>query len=442
MSAPTLLVGAPSSGSGKTVVTLGIIAALRRRGLRVSSFKVGPDYLDPAFHVRVTGRPCHNLDSWAMRLPTLVGLLEQAGQDADVIVGEGVMGLFDGAPDGSGSTADLAAMLDLPVLLVVEAQKLGQSAAAIVEGFVRFRDDVNVAAILFNRVGSAAHARLLQQAVAARLSVPVVGALPRDPTLELPERHLGLVQACEHADLERVLERAARLAEERIDLDRLLRIAHTPSVTVLPSCPIPLPAPGRRIAIARDQAFAFLYESVLAGWRQLGAELAFFSPLADEAPDPAADAVWLPGGYPELHAGRLAASQRFLDGLRQAAARGAFIFGECGGYMVLGRGLVTRGGERFAMAGLLPVETSFAEPRLQLGYREVVLAADLPIGTGGMRLRGHEFHFASETLREGLPLFAEVHDAHGRSLGAAGCRAGHVAGSFIHLIDRTAEPGR
>jgi cobyrinic acid a,c-diamide synthase len=439
VSAPVLLVGAPSSGSGKTVVTLGILRALRRRGLRVASFKVGPDYIDPAFHERATGRPCCNLDSWAMRLATLVGLLEAVGRDADIVVGEGVMGLFDGAPDGSGSTADLAALLDLPVLLVVEVQKLGQSAAAIVEGFVRFREDVEVVAVLFNRTGSPAHAALLREALAARLSTPVVGCLPRDPALALPERHLGLVQASEHPDLEKVLERAADLVAEHVDLDRLLRVARPPSVTVLPTRPVPLPPPGQRIAVARDRAFAFLYEAVLAGWRRQGAEMSFFSPLADEAPEPTADAVWLPGGYPELHAGRLALNRRFLDGLRAAAARGAFVFGECGGYMVLGRGLVTREGERCAMAGLLPVETSFAAPRLHLGYREVALAADIPLGAGGTRLRGHEFHFATETLREGPPLFASARDARDCELGPAGCRAGTVAGSFVHLIDRSGD---
>lgn len=436
MSAPTLLVGAPSSGSGKTVVTLGILRALRRRGLRPGSFKVGPDYLDPAFHTRATGRPCHNLDSWAMRLQTLVGLLESAGEGCDLVVGEGVMGLFDGAPDGSGSTADVAAMLGLPVLLVVEAQKLGQSAAAIVEGFVRFREDVEVAAVLFNRIGSPAHARLLLEALEARLSLPVVGALPREPALELPERHLGLVQACEHPALETVLERAADLVEAHVDLDRLRRIARPPSLGVLPAVPVPLPPPGSRIAVARDEAFAFLYEAVFAGWRRRGAAILFFSPLADEAPDPSADAVWLPGGYPELHAGRLAACGRFLSGLRAAATRGAFVFGECGGYMVLGRGLVTRTGERCAMADLLPVETSFADPRLHLGYREAELAADLPLGPGGGRLRGHEFHFAREVARDGPPLFAAVRDARGRELGPAGSRVGTVAGSFLHLVDR------
>ncbi|GBD44353.1 Hydrogenobyrinate a,c-diamide synthase [bacterium HR40] len=440
MSAPTLIVGAPFSGSGKTVVTLGLLRALRRRGLRATSFKVGPDYIDPAFHSRATNRPCLNLDSWAMRLQTLVGLLEETARGSDIVVGEGVMGLFDGAPDGSGSTADLAATLDLPVLLVVDAQKLGQSAAAMVEGFVRFREDVEVAAVLFNRVGSPAHAELLREAVDARLSLPVVGALPRDPTLLLPERHLGLVQACEHPELETVLERAADLVEHHLDLDRLLRIARPPSVTVLAGAAVPLEPPASRVAVARDPAFAFIYEATLAGWRRRGVEIVFFSPLADQPPDPEAGAIWLPGGYPELHAGRLATCGRFLAGLRSAADRGAFVFGECGGYMVLGRGLVTREGESVAMAGLLPVETSFASPRLHLGYREVEVAAALPFAAAGSLLRGHEFHFACESRCDGPPLFSRTRDARGRPLGPAGCRIGNVAGSFIHLIDRREEP--
>ena len=437
MSTPTLLVAAPASGSGKTVVTLGLLRAFARQGLRTGSFKVGPDYIDPAFHARVTGRPCPNLDSWAMRFSTLAGLLEESGQEADLVIGEGVMGLFDGAPDGSGSTADLAALFGLPVLLVVEAQKLGQSVAAIVEGFLRFREDVEIVGLILNRVGSPAHAEILREACDARFSLPLLGWIPRHADLHLPERHLGLVQASEQRDLDTIVERAADTVERHLDLARIRRLARAPSVSVLASAVRPLPALGRRIAVARDEAFAFAYPAVLEGWRRQGSDILFFSPLADEAPDPRADAVYLPGGYPELHAGRLAAASTFLDGLRQAAARGAFLFGECGGYMVLGRELIDRSGHGHAMAGLLPVRTSFAEPRLHLGYREMVLAEGSPLGHIRCGFRGHEFHFAEELERGGTPLFAEVRDVRGRPLGPAGVREGRVAGSFLHLVDRT-----
>ncbi len=434
MSTPTLLVAAPASGSGKTVLTLGILRALRRRGLKVGSFKVGPDYIDPVFHERASGRPCYNLDSWAMRFETLAGLLHRAGEGADVVVGEGVMGLFDGAPDGRGSTADLAALFNIPVVLAIEAHRLGQSGAAIAEGFLRFRDDVEIVALVFNRVASEAHAALLIEACDDRFSTPILGCLPRDDRLVLPERHLGLVQAREHPELDRMMEAAADLVERHLDLQRLLRLARVPSVTPLSDVVHPLPPLGPRIAVACDEAFAFAYPSVLEGWRARGAELRFFSPLNDEPP-PEAEAVFLPGGYPELHAARLASCQRFLAGLQEAAARG-FVYGECGGYMVLGQALIDRDGRAHRMAGLLPVTTSFAAPRLHLGYRQLELAEACPLGGAGEVYFGHEFHFAREVERSGPPLFARVRDARGRSLGPAGARAPGAAGSFIHLVDR------
>ncbi len=438
MSTPTLLVAAPASGSGKTVLTLGILRALKRRGLKVGSFKVGPDYIDPVFHERASGRPCYNLDSWAMRFETLAGLLHRAGEGADVVIGEGVMGLFDGAPDGRGSTADLAALFNIPVVLAIEAHRLGQSGAAIAEGFLRFRDDVEIVALVFNRVASEAHAALLIEACDDRFSTPILGCLPRHPRLVLPERHLGLVQAREHPELESTMEAAADLVERHLDLQRLLRLARVPSVTPLSGAVHPLPPLGPRIAVACDEAFNFAYPSVLEGWRALGAELRFFSPLNDEPP-PEAEAVFLPGGYPELHAARLASCQRFLAGLREAALRG-FVYGECGGYMVLGQCLIDRDGRAHRMAGLLPVTTSFAAPRLHLGYRKLELADACPLGGAGQVYLGHEFHFAREVERSGPPLFARVRDARGRSLGPAGARVPGAAGSFIHLVDRAPPP--
>lgn len=436
MSALGLIVAAPASGSGKTVLTLGLLRAFRRRGLATGSFKVGPDYIDTAFHAAATGRPGYNVDGWAMRFDTLAGIIEDAGRDCDLVIGEGVMGLFDGATDGTGSTADLAALFGLPVLLVVDAARMGASAAALVDGFRRHRDDVNVAAIVFNRVGSRAHAELLTRACFEHLSTPVVGCLPRDAGLTLASRHLGLVQAAEHADLDAFLDAAGQRVAAELDLDRLLRLASPPSISLLGPAARPLPVLGQRIAVARDEAFAFAYSAVLEGWRRQGAEVRLFSPLDDAAPDADTDAVYLPGGYPELHAGRLAASRRFLDGLWAAAARGAFVYGECGGYMVLGERLVDATGASHAMAGLLPVVTSFEGAHLQLGYRTIELSSACPLGTVGAGYRGHEFHHAVELERRGPPLFA-ARCARGEDRGPQGCRQGPVAGSFLHLIDRT-----
>jgi cobyrinic acid a,c-diamide synthase len=440
---PGLIIAAPASGSGKTVTTLAILRALTRAGLRVNSFKVGPDYIDPAFHAAATGRPCANLDLWAMRPATVAWLLEGLSADADLILGEGVMGLFDGASDASsavsGSTADVAATTGWPVLLVVDVRGQAASAAALLRGFASHRADVPVVGVIFNRVGGPDHADMLRQAVAP-LGLPVLGCLPREPELALPERHLGLVQASERPDLESFLERAADLAARRLDLSQLRALAR-PARRLDPvdGSHAGLAPLGQRIAVARDIAFAFAYPATLARWRSAGAELTFFSPLADAAAPADADAVYLPGGYPELHAGRLAGNAQFMGGLRAAAARGATLFGECGGYMVLGEGLTDAEGTRHAMAGLLPVETSFAERRLQLGYRSAELAVDCGLGSRGAPFRGHEFHYAV-LRREGTgdPLF-RCRDAAGRDLGAQGRRRGSVLGSFLHLIDRAAD---
>ena len=435
MSAPGLLVGAAASGSGKTTLTLGMLAALRKRGVPVGSFKVGPDYIDPAFHTAATGRATYNIDPWAMRFETLAGLLEESGQGCDLLLGEGVMGLFDGAADGTGATADVAALFGVPVLLVVDVTGMGASVAALIDGFRRHREDVEVVGVILNRVASAAHGEMLSRACFEHVSTPVLGMIPRDTALALPSRHLGLVQAAEHPDLAAFMAAAGELVEARVELDRLQRLARPPSVSILGPDTRPWPPLGQRIAVAYDRAFAFAYSAVLEGWRRQGVELSLFSPLADEVPDPTADAVYLPGGYPELHVGLLAGNGRFLVGLRQAASRGAFVYGECGGYMTLGRMLIDRSGQGHAMAGLLPVVTSFAEPTLHLGYRQIDLLAPGPLGRAGAGWRGHEFHYAREVTREGPALF-RARCARGRNESEQGCAIERVTGSFLHLIDR------
>lgn len=440
MSAPSIMLAAPMTGSGKTIVTLGLIRALRRRGLRVSTFKVGPDYIDPAFHARASGRPCRNIDSWAMRFATAVGVLEACGQDAEITVGEGVMGLLDGAPDGTGSTAEVAALFSIPVILVIDTGRMGASVAALADGFIRAREDVDVVGVILNRVASDDHAQTMLDACDARFSTPVLGCLPRDPALDLPSRHLGLVQACEHAGLDQVIERAAAMILQRIDLERIIRCARSPGVSALEPAARPWPPLGQRIAVARDAAFAFMYESVLEGWLRQGAQVLPFSPLAGEAPSPDADAVVLPGGYPELFAAGLAAAIPFHDALRQAAERGAFVYGECGGYMMLGQTLTDAQGRTHRMAGLLPVTTSIAQRKLHLGYRAMTCAVSGALGPAGTRWRGHEFHYTSETSREGPPLFT-AQDARGRDRGPQGVALGRVQGSFMHLIDRAAAAG-
>ncbi len=430
------IIAAPATGSGKTLITMGLIRALARSEQRIAAFKTGPDYIDPAFHSAALGDACINLDGWAMDDAMLAALLRHHAASADLVIGEGVMGLFDGARGwqgqrGDGSTADLAARLGLPVILVVDAKGQGVSLAALVEGFARHRADITVAGTILNRVSGAGHEALLREALAP-LGLPVLGALPQTADLALPSRHLGLVQARETADLEGVIDRVADLAQRHIDLAALTALARAATLAAASDAPLVAPL-GQRIAVARDDACAFAYPALLAGWRRAGAELRFFSPLADETPDPQADAVYLPGGYPELHAGKLAANAHFLGGLRAAAARGAAIHGECGGYMVMGDSLTDADGQAHAMAGLLRLSTSFAARKLHLGYRQVALAADTPLGPSGQRFRGHEFHYASILHEAGEPLFA-AQDAAGQDLGRHGLRDGRVMGSFVHLI--------
>lgn len=428
-----ILIAAPASHAGKTLVTAGLVRALARRGHRIAAFKTGPDYIDPGFLAVAAGRPAGNLDPWAMRGSTIGALLDAIGGDADLVVGEGVMGLFDGAADGRGSTADLAHALGLPVVLVVDARGMSGSVAALVEGFARFRPDLAVAGVILNRVASERHRAMLERALVAGSAVAVLGALAHDPSLVLPERHLGLVQAAEIDGLEVLLERCADRLEAAVDLTALL--AAMRPVRRRPTDPgeTALPPPGQRIAVARDDAFGFAYGAQLELWRRAGCEVLPFSPLADAAPDERADVVFLPGGYPELHAPTIAAGGRFLAGVHAAARRGAMILGECGGYMVLGRALIDLSGRRHAMAGLLEVVTSLAPARRTLGYRRVRPLASGPLAAAGV-LRGHEFHYARETERRG-EAWLRTWDAAGEDLGVAGARNGRVAGSFVHLID-------
>ena len=458
---PGIVLGAPASGSGKTTVTLALLRHLRDRGVRAGSLKVGPDYIDPAFHTAASGRTCLNVDPWAMREATFASAVAAASKDADLVVVEGVMGLFDGATAGEGSTADVAAAAGWPVVLVVDASAMAGSAAAVVHGFASYRADVDVAGVIYNRVGSDRHAELLVEATVGT-GVPVLGCIRRDHALTLPDRHLGLVQASEHPDLERFLAAAATAIGTALDVEALLRLARRaplatpagpggsdagrgahrggPAVAIQGRARGPdllragrrgmaagepdtmvasatgaeadaetgvtaaagpraaavaaetapsLPVLGQRIAVARDEAFAFAYPLVLDGWRHAGVEVLPFSPLANEPPSPLADAVYLPGGYPELHAGRLAAARRFIEGVRSAAARGAVVYGECGGYMVLGESLVDADGEAHAMAGLLPVTTTFAERGLTLGYRVArALARRPPRGVSARAFAG------------------------------------------------------
>ena len=439
-----LIVAAPASNSGKTLVTLGLLRHMHCLGKSVVSAKVGPDYIDPGFHAAASGRPCHNIDAWAMRDETLGRILLSLSKEAKFVVCEGVMGLFDGARVASrqniGSTADVARITGWSVILVVDASAQAASAAAVVRGFANHERNVKIAGVIFNRVGSPGHEQILRAAMSACLpNIPVVGCLPRTNLLELPARHLGLVQAMEHPNLEKFINGAAGLIAEHIDLKVLFSLAQ-PTIKVTEGTGGILPF-GQRIAVARDAAFTFTYLHLLDGWRSVGAEIRFFSPLANEAPWSEADAIYLPGGYPELFAGLLSTNKIFLNGLRDAASRGTSLFGECGGYMVLGRRIIDAEGAPHVMAGLLGLETSFESPRLHLGYRIASLVAEGFLGAKNKVFLGHEFHYATILVEEGdRPLF-RVTDSALTNVTSTGLIDGNVAGSFVHLIDQEALSG-
>lgn len=449
MSAPGLMISAPSSGTGKTMLMLGLLTALRARGLAVQPFKSGPDYIDPAFHLAASGRASFNLDSWAMdagRIAAHTG----GQQPADLVLAEGSMGLFDGVArpgeTGIGASAEIATLMGWPVVLVLDVSGQAQSAAATARGFAVLQPDLPFAGVVLNRVASPRHDALIRRGM-DQAGITVLGALPRQGNIELPARHLGLVQAEETPELQAMLDRAGSFVAAHCDLDAIVAAAHAhPPLAAAPNRPAPhrpVPPPGTRIALARDAAFSFVYPHLVAEWRAQGATILPFSPLANQAPDDSADACWLPGGYPELHAGRLAAAVTFREGLRRFADTRP-VHGECGGYMALGAGLVDADGRRHRMAGLLGLETSYHKRRMHLGYRLARLATPLPGLAQGAALRGHEFHYATILSQPDAPL-ARVQDANGETVPETGSHrpmpgGGRVSGTFFHLIAQASRP--
>ncbi|KUF12436.1 cobyrinate a,c-diamide synthase [Pseudoponticoccus marisrubri] len=427
-----LLVSAPASGTGKTTVMLGLLRALAEDGLVVQPFKSGPDYIDPAFHLAAAGRASYNLDTWAMG-PGLLDRIAAEAAGADLCIAEGSMGLFDGVAtpgqSGFGSSAETARRMGWPVVLVLDVGGQAQSAAATALGFKTYMPDLPFAGVILNRVASPRHERLARAGM-DRAGIAVLGVLPRRGDLTLPERHLGLIQAVEHPDLDQAIAGYATFLRENVDLSAI-RKAAAGTVQTAPTGRLPRP-PAQRIALARDAAFSFTYPHLLEGWRAAGAEILPFSPLADEAPAPDADLVWLPGGYPELHAGRLAAAGTYLAGLRKHAETRP-VHGECGGYMALGQALIDKEGTRHEMAGLLGLVTSYEKRKFHLGYRRAVLEAPLPGFAPGTALRGHEFHY-STILEQPDPALAAVADADGTPVPETGSHRGHVSGTFFHLI--------
>ena len=437
MTARGLIVGAPRSGSGKTSVTIGLLRALKRRGFAVKGAKSGPDYIDPGFHQAATGLPGINLDSWAMAPGLLDALAAETFDGPDIVIAESAMGLFDGIQAGKGRTgagSDLAARYALPALLVLDVSGQSTTAAAVAKGFASYDSAVRIAGVVLNRAGSERHVRLCREAIEA-IGLPVVGAIPRNPDMALPERHLGLVQASEHGAIEEFIDRLSDIMEASLDLERIAGLAEMPRLPGPGDLSKMIPPPGQRIALAQDGAFSFVYPHLARHWRESGAEIVPFSPLADEGPDDSCDSCWLPGGYPELHAGGLSAAHRFRRQM-EAFAETRPVHGECGGYMVLGQALEDADGTSHKMLGLLGHATSFARRKMNLGYRQATLLSDCPIGRAGETIRGHEFHYARVVDAGQDDALAGIADGTGNPLGRSGGRRGLVTGTFFHAIAR------
>ncbi len=425
-----LIIAAPSSGCGKTTVTLGLLAAFRRRELKLAPFKVGPDFIDPGHHAAACGSLSRNLDGWMCGEQAVREIFARGCCGAELAVIEGVMGLFDGASGDSeeGSTAEVAKWLGGKVVLVIDARAQARSAVALIKGFVEFDPQVQFAGILFNRVGSARHEELLRQAVTSVPGLPpVLGCLPRDAELALPERHLGLVTAGDVGTDAGFFERLADRIEAHVDLDAILRgcldAAHVP-LRARQAAPLPVV----RIAVARDEAFCFYYQDNFELLEEAGAELVFFSPLRDRLLPEKIDGLYLGGGYPELHAERLAANTDLLAQIRTQALAGLPIYAECGGFMLLAESIDGR-----PMAGVFPAAARMLPRRRALGYREVRLTAESPLGPAGSLARGHEFHYSEMEMPETIPRLYRMSRRGGVDLGSEGFRVHNVLGSYIHL---------
>ncbi len=429
-----LVIAGTQSGVGKTTLTLGLISALRRRHLKVQPFKVGPDFIDPGHHTQAAGRVCRNLDGWMLSREDNLALFRRHLSQAEVAVVEGVMGLFDGY-DGlseAGSTAQMAKWLGLPVLLVVDARSLARSAAALVKGFATFDPDLNLAGVVFNRIGGPTHLEYLKQALSQLPGVPCFGGLPRDQELTIPERHLGLTTAEDHPLSGRYLEHLADLMETHLDLEALLR--------ALPPLAVPEEAAGEasppsvRLGVARDQAFCFYYPENLELLARYGAALVPFSPLNDPDLPENLHGLYLGGGYPELFAEGLSANQALKLALREQADAGLPIYAECGGLMYLSQEIQDLQGKVHPMAGLLPLKVRMLPQLRALGYREITLTAVSLLGPPGTRARGHEFHY-SEIVEEpqDLPRHYRITARQAGEAAAEGYCLNNVLASYVHL---------
>lgn len=439
MNVPRLVIAGTGSNVGKTTVTLALLAALRQQGRKVQPFKAGPDYIDPGHHTMATGRPSRNLDGWMLGAAVNREIFCRAAADADLSIIEGMMGLFDGSSptDESGSTAELAKQLGAPVLLVIDGSAMARSAAAMVLGYARFDPKLNVAGVLFNRIGSAGHYQLLKAAVEAASNLTVVGYLKPAQDLTIGDRHLGLRTAIEQGSSD-LYERLGRAATETVDLGKVEALAcsagdfHEASVSPTLHASRQTFHEPVRIGVAYDPAFCFYYQENLELLEAEGAQLVKFSPLRDKTL-PQADLLYLGGGYPELYGATLAENQSMKNAIRSFAEKGGPIYAECGGMMYLTQAIRDLEGRSHDMVGLFPAEAVMSKQGLTIGYREVELARPCLLGESGIKARGHEFHYSSLAPRGPLDYGCRMIDAKGAEKGQDGLLVGNVVALYAHL---------
>ena len=428
---PRLVIAATQSGAGKTTIVTGLLAALRQRGLRVQSFKAGPDYIDPGYHALASGCPAHNLDSWLTPKEVLPAILTAEAAAADVAIIEGVMGLYDGGRQGISSTAEIAKILQAPVLLVIDAKSMGASAAAIAQGFRDYDRSVQLAGVILNRLGSATHEAMIREAL-AKIGMPVLGAWRRDDSLHLPERHLGLVPVEENHE-QALISKLGQVAAASMDLDKLVALAE--SAAPLAVTELAVMAENKyacRIGVAKDEAFSFYYPASLKVLEKMGAQIVPFSPLHDEKL-PAVDGVLIGGGFPEMFAAQLAANISLRQELKALATDGLPILAECGGYMYMMESLRDFAGNTHEMVGALPGKTEMTAKLQMVGYVEAELQADSLLGKKGEKLRGHEFHFSKEQTVAAETAVFTFRKLRNNTEYPAGQQYKNVLGSYLHL---------
>lgn len=433
MRIPRLVVAGTQSGVGKTTLVSALLLALRRRGLNIQAYKVGPDYIDPGYHAAATGRPCHNLDSWLMPPDRMQALFASTARGMDAAVVEGVMGLYDGGKNGVASTASIARLLQAPVVLAINARSAGESVAATVLGFRQYDPMLNFAGVILNQLGSDTHQLMVTEAL-ERIGVKVFGAVRRAENLKVPERHLGLLPVTEN-DAGKVLDHIHSTIASQLDISALLGLARSASDLELPVLP-KLPETRRvRIGVAQDEAFSFYYPESLRVLEEMGSELVYFSPLRDEG-IPRVDGLLFGGGFPEMFLAELSANRSMLEATRFLVQNGMPVLAECGGYMYLCKRVSAFDGSGYAMVGLIPEECRMETSLQKVGYVEAEALSDNILCRAGEALRGHEFHFSRMTAENEM---VENHRAfrmtrtRGGEKVCGGYASGNILASYLHL---------